>query len=220
MYLGNIKKRISYGVVHPLGQSDLPNQMSEEELQTKLEAYRQGNDSVKEDLILGHMRLTLQICGGYVGRYPHKKNDIVSSAMLGLVEAVNRTRTHIKHNNISAYITTKIHSHIYEFLRTDKLIRGNYNLVPYTIMLLKTLWDEENEYYNEAESDSLPPQYDEDTIVVTDLINQFTSQQQEIIKMKLESYTNVEIAKRLGVSSEYIRQILLSIGEKLKRRIR
>ena len=222
MYLGNIKRRIRYSVIHPLGRSDLPNQMPEEELHAKVEAYKQGDDSVKEDLILGHMRLTLQICGGYINRYPYKKNDIVSAAMLGLVKAVDWSRTRLKNGNIAGYITTTVHSHISNFLRTDKLIKGNCNLVPYTIKISSIKYDEENwrEYYNEAEATLLPPQYDEDDIMVTDLINQFLIWEQKIIKMKLQGYTNTEIAKRLGVSKEWIGQSLVKIQKKLKRRMK
>jgi len=220
MYLGNIKKRIRYSVVHPLGQSDLPNQMSEEELHAKTEAHKQGDDSVKDDLILGHVRLTLQICGGYVGRYPHKKDDIVSAAMLGLVKAVDRAREHLDHDNISGYITLKIHSHISDYLKNDKLIRGPADLVPYTMSIANRSMDQDaGEYYNDAENVVLPPQYDEDDIIINDFLNQLPGMQRKIVELKLMSYTNNEIAKRLGVSTGYIWQILLKVQEKLRKRL-
>jgi len=230
MYLGGSKKRIRYNVVHPIGQSDLPNQLSLPELTDLLAKHRAGDTDARETLIMSHVRLVLQICGGYVARYPKKKDDIVSAAMIGLVEAVDRMCAHV-HNNIGGYITIKVHSAIHKFLSEDHVIRipqkqikkmREENILPYTINLHgKVQEDEDNTAYtNDAEISLLPPQYDENDYEIHDFLNYLSTQEQEVLKLRLENHTGRDIAKILRISPARVSQILDDIGKKFTRFIR
>ena len=230
MYLGGSKRRIRYNVVHPIGQSDLPNQLSLPELTDLLDKHRSGDPNAREKLIMSHVRLVLQICGGYVARYPEKKDDIVSAAMLGLVEAVDRMRVHV-HNNIGGYVTIRVHSSIHKFLINDYAIRipqkqikklKEEHILPYTINFNSKIQEDEDNYAyeNDADTSLLPPQYDDHEHEISDFLNYLTAQEQEILTLRLENHTGRDIAKIIQISPARVSQILCDIGEKFTRFIR
>lgn len=226
MYLGKTKRRLRYSISHGLGEVDLPNQLSPTDLVKAITEYKNGSVEARRILIETHLRLTIQIASGYVGRFRSKKEDIISAAMLGLVSAVDRAPRVLYNNNIAAYITTSVHSHIHDFLLHDQLIYipakrlqelRQTKLVPYTTTLTPKEDEDNLEYSNESDAEVLPEIYDINELEVLDFINQLDDMETMIFKLRVEEYNNVEIGARLGVSAEYVGQIRERIKEKYSR---
>jgi len=80
-------------------------------------------DSLFDDLIDANLDLANQIAGHFIRMFPKKRNDIISSAMLGLVRGVHNA-PHVMHdNNIRKYLRPRIAGAIHDFLERDFLIR-------------------------------------------------------------------------------------------------
>ncbi len=92
---------------------ELPEKINEErlwELTTKLRAHAATIEE-KEEIIKGHLRLMIAILGTVVSNYSLKYStieDLIGSASLALVEAVNDAEIRLEDNDITPYIVTSI----------------------------------------------------------------------------------------------------------------
>jgi DNA-directed RNA polymerase specialized sigma subunit len=78
-----------------------------------LPLVRQGNRDAMDEMIIGHMNLAWTIAQGYPD-----KDESVSLAYCGLVDGVRLISTgHLKHDNVSAYLSTRIRGEILDSLR-------------------------------------------------------------------------------------------------------
>lgn len=101
---------------HPFARQDLAPPLSDEE---KIHTLKTENWDL---LTKSHMRLGCAIAGRYV-RLGGNSDEMVSSAMLGIVTAVDRIKKGLlKHNNVTGYIIHYIHQHCAEALRIDCVI--------------------------------------------------------------------------------------------------
>ncbi len=101
---------------HPFAKQDLAQPLSDEEKKVALKARDW------DLLIESHMRLGCAIAGRYV-RLGGNSDEMVSSAMLGIVEAVDRfKRGTVLHDNITGYIIHYIHQSCIKALRLDCVI--------------------------------------------------------------------------------------------------
>lgn len=100
--------------------------MTEDEIPALLACLRTGDANATERVILGHVRLAMQI----VGRYLHRlKSDrlsdlLVSAALEGIIDAVHRVSAgSMEHDNLSGYVTDYIHRYVSRALEDVPTVR-------------------------------------------------------------------------------------------------
>ena len=116
---------------------------------------KQGDKSVIDELITGHIHLAVYIAGRYTWFARRKMRDLVSEALLALVEAVNNAQTSWYDTvPFSNYLSFRINRACGNFLYNDKLIR-----IPISTLCLHRLKDveigEEQEVPQKVETLSL-----------------------------------------------------------------
>lgn len=215
MYFGNVKKRLSYSI-HVEDMGDIPQPLSAEDLIYFVNQLRAGSEEAREKIILSHLRLSIQIASPYIKHYPDKQDDILQAAYMGIVIAVDRAPKKLYNDNISGYITTTVHSSIAEFLRKDHLVYGA-TCIPCTTKVAVKEDEDNSEYNNDAEALLFPPQYDDEALVVADFVNRLSPNLRRVCLLRLEGYTDIEIATRFDVSSETIRELRGKVGQAIVR---
>ncbi len=97
--------------------------MDAEELETLVQTLRDGDDSVREEIILEFQGLARSLARHAVARHPQRADDIRAAAAFGLVQAVCWARERMYNNCIGPYITTTVRRFIRDFLERDHMIR-------------------------------------------------------------------------------------------------
>lgn len=222
-----------------LGSQNLPQQLPENELRDLVIQLCYGDGlsdfptntgdtrtHVMGAIIKGHIRLASQIAGRYMWRHPHKTEDIVAAAMLGLVKAVEWAPTRLEDTNITPYIVSTIHRHISDFLETDHLIkipRDAYKkrlqankYIPIIFDIDPKEDDEENREYDTVGSFD-PPVYDTDKpIEFEDLCSslELTHEERRIIDLRVKGYTQQEVGEIIGKKRQWIGFVLEKLQER------
>lgn len=110
-----------------------PRILDEKVLNDLVQRLRDGDLSVKTEIINGHMRLAMSIVAEFAT--PHRADDLVGEALLGLTQAVVWSGPHadpgnpdtilpsrLHDNNITPYIATTIRRYIRDFISTDRAV--------------------------------------------------------------------------------------------------
>ena len=139
-------------------------------------------------LIESHMRLGCAIAGRYV-RLGGDSDEMVSAAMLGITVAVDRIkRSLITHNNVTGYIIHYIHQHCAEALCLDRVIpipqHNDTKIIvcPITNSVIIATGTRIGELYETLEH-------------IT-----HTEVEKNIVFLRQQGYTDVEVANNLGIS--------------------
>ena len=93
------------------------------ELETLVQALRDGDDSVRDEIILEFQGLARSLARHAVARHPQRADDIRAAAVFGLVQAVCWARERMYNNYIGPYITITVRRFIRDFLERDHMIR-------------------------------------------------------------------------------------------------
>lgn len=112
------------GFDHPFGDRELPKAIEPSTLTTLVTMLRSGDLTVANRIAEGHMRLAMSIVSRYLASYncSRQLDDLVSVAMLAVVQAVRRAATNLVDDNITPFIVSAIHSAISNFLTEDSVI--------------------------------------------------------------------------------------------------
>ncbi len=95
----------------------IPN---EDVLANQVQMYRDGDDSLRRELIMAHLHMVAAMAGDNSKR--RNREDVMGVAMLALVDAVERAQTALVDNNITPYITAVVKDQIKEFVATDRAV--------------------------------------------------------------------------------------------------
>lgn len=176
------------GYSHPFATANLKGPLTTEE---KILVVKTGQ---WELLIESHMRLACSIAGRYV-RFGGNSDEMVSAAMLGIVEAVDRFKKgEVDHDNVTGYIIHYIHQHCTRTLQQDCLIpiprpsRKKIIICPITDAVIAP--DEKiSELYEVIES-------------ITE-----TEAEKMIVFLRQQGYSDYEIAERLNLVRSTVTRI-------------
>lgn len=102
---------------------ELPEMISESDLDKLVDRLRSGDATVKESIILGHLRLAVSLARRMIYHHPDQSMQIMSDAMFGVVAAVERSQEKLRDNNITAYIASSIISKIRNGLEKRFIVR-------------------------------------------------------------------------------------------------
>lgn len=178
----------------PFGK--LPNPIEPTRLEELVTRLREGDETVKEEIIYGHLALSVSIACRY-----GKEQELISGAFYGVVYAVNRAGQKLTDNNITAYISSCVHRFVHEEwmnlrmrLMSDSCIRKNKDKD-----LIKVLFTTKFEPSIKS-------------IKITPIeLNEFKEKQSELVKQVLElrmhGYKNKEIAQILNTSESEISRL-------------
>lgn len=102
---------------------ELPEMISESDLKTLLARLKSGDETVKEAITLGHLRLAVSIARRWTQTHPSQAMQIMSDAMYGVIYAVEHAATKLYDDNITAYIASSVVSKIRNGLEKRFLVR-------------------------------------------------------------------------------------------------
>lgn len=210
---------------------EVPERASDEQIVKWTAVYRVSRcPNLKEKLIEGHMRLALNLAGRFMSSDLRRKDDLCQAALLGLTQAVVWAPDRLHNDNITPYIVATVISFIRKHLNKDNLIpieknafrkmaeaSNGVDFLPYFNTLNKADIDEDDGVpfvdYTPAVED------DKDFIFMSEyfeFLHKGDERYKTILKMLLEDYNQVEIAKELGLSKQYINQCVQVLRERIE----
>lgn len=130
----------------------------------------------------------------FARREPKEREDYLGCSRLGLVQAIQWIcEGRCPHDNVQGYV-----------VETCKRFCMDY------ASMLKSRGQGLGDYWEVVvEVDG--------QLIVDDILPYFTAREQEIILNRMAGCTNTEIAERLGITKQYVGQILDKIREKYER---
>lgn len=96
-----------------------PKSVDDSEMETRVSAFRNGDNGQRDWLINAHLRLVATI-----GRRWKSRNhtDCEGEALLALVDAVDRAACALEDNNITKYIKAVVRDRLREFVASDRAV--------------------------------------------------------------------------------------------------
>jgi hypothetical protein len=185
----------------PLGKNvTTPPQITKERCDVLVVKLKEGDTSVSEELILGHIRLSVYIAGLYSNFAAKKSRDLVCESLLALVQGTEKaSKGGLKNNDFTSYVAFKMHKACGNFVYNDCLIR-----IPISTRCLKGLKDQEiipeQELPNRVNVSTLSLMILDETL--RNAIK--TEQEMEIISLKKLGYNQQEVADILDMSQAWV----------------
>jgi len=162
------------------------------------------NNLKSNDIILKHLNFAHKAAQPYIATVPQKKDIIISAAYEGITLAVNRIKNNPPaHKNLKSFIWVTITGTIQDTLHKDCLVqcpRGQERYKYKSLVGLKAHVPEVNPF---AESDLIK------TLRMTQV-------EQDILKLRVEGYTLIEIGMQLSLSHTTVSNKLSSLVRRLK----
>lgn len=106
----------------PKEDSQSKSLKEEEHLSSLVQRLRDGDDSVKHEIILLCLPQALRLVRRHRRALPNKSNDIKSMALLALVRSVGYVQGSMKDNNIRPFLTSCIRGLVHQYMAKDQLI--------------------------------------------------------------------------------------------------
>lgn len=214
-----------FHIYHAILGIDAPNKfpppLSPEEESAAFEKARAGDEKARERLILHNLRLVSHIVRKYYGAH-RDAEDLVSIGTIGLVKAVDTFKTE-SGTRFATYGARCIQNEILMYFRAQKKRAGDVSLGetidvdrdgnPLTYMDVISTTEDPGEEFDKKER-------------IRRALNivkcRLDERERQIIVMRYgllgltRSFTQKEIAEKLGISRSYVSRIEKSALEKLK----
>lgn len=182
-------------------------------------------------VITAHIKMIHRVCARYIYKYPRKREDIISSGMVGLTQAVVwSSQGRLIDLNITPYIVATVKRFIKDFLETDHLIpipRHAFKeqierlsipeFLP-IVMTVSSITGDDEENYLEDTFLSNDKHINPETPIneILDALN-LTEFEKQVALMKAEGYTVREIGWRFEKSHVWIVKVLDEVEAKCRR---
>lgn len=176
-----------------------------------LKRVREKDPEAIEKMILSHIRLAFSIVNRYISVFPHFVKDLDSAAMLGIVIAVNKIAqgSMAAHNNVTGYIVINVNYAVRGEIQKSFVIRAprNKKVVKVTNDLRQGGMLRHSQLSNQL--------YE-----IWDTVDSLTEDQLEkqILELRGEGHTDVEVAEFLGLTRSSVTRIRQSLFKKYKRK--
>ena len=209
------------GIYYINGPATLPPPLSKEEENIIFKKIEDGDDKVRDELIVHNLRLVVYIARKFENSGVGIE-DLISIATIGLIKAVNTFRPS-KNIKLATYASRCIENEILMFLRKTNNIRNEISLdEPLNVdwdgneLLLSDILGSEPDTVNrgiEAE--------DEKSLLLR-TVDALADRDKLKMRMRCglgggKEYTQKEVADMLGISQSYISRLEKRIIERLKR---
>lgn len=197
-----------------------------------ISALRSGSTEAANEIVIGHLQLTISIAARYAYRSPKKTQDIAGVAVLALCDCVERIRTAQslkEHNNITGYINVYVSGKIDNFLKIDHTVRppleSDWLIREYKKygrdFLIQYFGTVSYDLIIATERPPIPEPHTRDPyeiMTVKEILNskQFTRRERLIMKLRWEGETDAEIAAVFGLSTSSITKIRQQLRQRVK----
>lgn len=218
-----LKKSESDTVFYVNGPETLPPPLSKEEEQALMEKLGEGDETVREKLIVHNLRLVVYIAKKFetsgVGL-----EDLVSIGTIGLIKAVNTFRTD-KNIKLATYASRCIENEILMFLRKTSQLRNEVSIdEPLNVdwdgneLLLSDILGSDADVVNKG------IEFEDEKNLLIKTINSMNERERTIMSMRFgldggKEHTQKEVADILGISQSYISRLEKRIIERLRKEI-
>ncbi len=205
------------------GPETLPPPLSKEEEQELMNKLGEGDEAVREKLIVHNLRLVVYIAKKFESSGVGLE-DLVSIGTIGLIKAVNTFRTD-KNIKLATYASRCIENEILMFLRKTSQLRNEVSIDE----PLNVDWDG-NELLlsdilgSDADVVNKDIEFEDEKNLLIKTINSMNERERTIMSMRFgldggKEHTQKEVADILGISQSYISRLEKRIIERLRREI-
>ena len=205
------------------GPETLPPPLSKEEEQELMDRLGDGDEAVREKLIVHNLRLVVYIAKKFESSGVGLE-DLVSIGTIGLIKAVNTFRTD-KNIKLATYASRCIENEILIFLRKTSQLRNEVSIDE----PLNVDWDG-NELLlsdilgSDADVVNKDIEFEDEKNLLIKTINSMNERERTIMSMRFgldggKEHTQKEVADILGISQSYISRLEKRIIERLRREI-
>lgn len=205
------------------GPETLPPPLSKEEEQELMDKLGEGDEAVREKLIVHNLRLVVYIAKKFESSGVGLE-DLVSIGTIGLIKAVNTFRTD-KNIKLATYASRCIENEILMFLRKTSQLRNEVSIDE----PLNVDWDG-NELLlsdilgSDADVVNKDIEFEDEKNLLIKTINSMNERERTIMSMRFgldggKEHTQKEVADILGISQSYISRLEKRIIERLRREI-
>ncbi len=205
------------------GPETLPPPLTKEEEQSLMEKLGDGDNAVREKLIVHNLRLVVYIAKKFESSGVGIE-DLVSIGTIGLIKAVNTFRPD-KNIKLATYASRCIENEILMFLRKTSQLRNEVSIDE----PLNVDWDG-NELLlsdilgSEADIVNRDIELEDEKNLLIKTINSMNERERMIMSMRFgldgkREHTQKEVADILGISQSYISRLEKRIIERLRKEI-
>lgn len=218
-----LKDEESNTVFYVNGPETLPPPLTKEEEQSLMEKLGDGDDAVREKLIVHNLRLVVYIAKKFESSGVGIE-DLVSIGTIGLIKAVNTFRPD-KNIKLATYASRCIENEILMFLRKTSQLRNEVSIdEPLNIdwdgneLLLSDILGSDADVVNR----DIELEDEKNLLIKT--INSMNERERTIMSMRFgldgkREHTQKEVADILGISQSYISRLEKRIIERLRKEI-
>lgn len=221
--LSRLRSKSASSIHYINGPETLPPPLSKDEEQEIMDKIRQGDNSVREKLIVHNLRLVVYIAKKFESSGVGIE-DLISIGTIGLIKAVN-TFCPEKNIKLATYASRCIENEILMFLRKTSQLRNEVSIDE----PLNVDWDG-NELLlsdilgSEPDTVNRDIELEDEKSLLMRTINSMGERERTIMSMRFgldggKEHTQKEVADILGISQSYISRLEKRIISKLRREI-
>lgn len=195
-----------------LGTIKLPEAVSEERVQELLPLLRTGDKLAFAELARGYIRLALSIVAEY--RFEKQEaNDLTGQALMGLVEGLKRVSDGAlkEGTHLTNFVCNRIRYRLQDFFEEKEETSKRKSLETIESILKMGINDIQKITNEKYFLQKFVPIYRNNfkILEINEILKKIVKNDLErtIITLRSEGYYDVEIAEKVGCSSEYIRQV-------------
>lgn len=210
------------GVYYIHGPESLPLPLTPEEEQEIMRRLQNGEECVKEQLIVHNLRLVVYISKKFENSNPTNQEDLISIGTIGLIKAVN-TFCPEKNIKLATYASRCIENEILMFLRKSTQYKNDMSIdEPLNVdwdgnelLLSDVLGSEPDTVGREIETEAERTQ-------LMAAVHRLSAREQQIMKLRFgldgrRDHTQKEVADLLGISQSYISRLEKKIILRLRK---
>lgn len=215
----SVKKRQSKSIRTYLTMVNNLERLQEDRLKALTEKLANGDLSVVRPIVLGHARLAIRIAGQYCYR-PSLDQDLVSVALLALIDGCLSIAEGKVTDNITGSLISLVHSRCSRFACEDRIVK-----VP-RASLIKAAKDGRKinlpRFENSIALTTKHHSYGCSTAELKEFIFSccIDDRERDIVRLRVERYTNVEIGEILKITAMRVGQIIAEIEKRYELKLR
>lgn len=205
------------------GPELLPPPLSKDEEMHLLERYSNGDETVRDKLIVHNLRLVVYIARKFEGGSSNVE-DLISIGTIGLIKAV-KTFCPDRNIKLATYASRCIENEILMHLRKTSSLKAEVSIdEPLNVdwdgneLLLSDVLGSDGEEVNRG------IETDDEARLLHSLIDKLNPREKLIMQLRFgfdgyKEHTQKEVADQLGISQSYISRLEKKIIERLKQEI-
>jgi RNA polymerase sigma factor (sigma-70 family) len=197
-------------ISNPFAPFSIPRQLPPEELSILVKALKDSSatpDQIQQ-IYFGHMRLGIAIACRIGTFIPHLIADMVSEAMLALLEGIRQAQTDMTDDNITPYLSVIMKRKIIDFLRMENVRRTlsyseNVDLLSKAHERIGVYQHHLNEILEQVEH-----------IILEDDNLKAREYKRVIVRLKSSGYSIEEVADILGMTQRHTRRLIQEVSDR------